>query len=96
MRHGRPGRALRVCEALVEDDPADGASAAALAELLLSSGQAVRAIDTLRAADFPPSLEYAEAVLETRGLKMLGREAEASSRWRRYLESRKGAARKWV
>lgn len=96
MRHGRRDRALCVCEALCEDDPADGVAASAMAELLLDRGEASRAVEVLRAADFPAALAHAEAVLETRALRMLGRGAEAESRWSRYLESRKGAERKWV
>ena len=53
-------------------------------------------MNSLRAADLPPSLEHAEAVLETRALKLSGRRAEADSRWRRYLESKKGAERRWI
>ena len=96
MRHGRRDRARGVCEALHEANPRDGVSASALAELLLDEGEALRAIDILRAADFEPELVHAQAVLETRALRMAGRAAEARSRWRRYLESRKGTERKWV
>ncbi len=96
MRHGQPARARALCEALVEEDPRDGVAAAAMAELLLADGEARRALDTLLAADFPAELEHAEAVLETRALRLLGRGAEGMARWRRYLESRKGAERKWV
>ena len=96
MRHGRRDRARGVCEALCEADPRDGTSAIALAELLLEDGEPLRAIDVLHVADFPPDLSHAQAVLETRALRMAGRDAEALSRWRRYLEARKGAARKWV
>jgi len=96
MRHGRRDRALGVCEALHEADPRDGVAATALAELLLANGDAVRAVEVLRSADIPSGLEHAEAVLETRALRLSGRAAEAESRWRRYLESRKGAERKWL
>lgn len=96
MRHGRRDRALAVCEALCEADPRDGVAAAALAELLLSEGDAGRAVEILRTADFPPELAHAQAVLETRALRLSGRAAEAQSRWNRYIESRKGADRKWV
>ncbi len=96
MRHGQPARARRLCEALVEEDARDGIAAVALAELMLGEGEAAHAIEVLRAAEFPQELQHAEAVLETRALKMLGRKEEAASRWRRYLEARKGAARKWV
>ena len=96
MRHGQGARARNICEALLEEDPRDGVAAAAMAELLLADGEARRALDTLLAADFPPDLEHAEAVLETRALRLLGRSAEGNARWRRYLESKKGAGRKWV
>jgi predicted Zn-dependent protease len=96
MRHGRRERAMSVCEALVEEDPRDGIAASALAELLLDQGDAKRAVEVLRAADFPADLLHAEAVLETRALRLCGRTAEAESRWRRYLEAQKGAERKWV
>ena len=96
MRHGRRERARNVCEALCETDPRDGVAAAALAELLLADGEAPRALEVLRAADFPPELAYAQAVLETRALKLSGRNGEARARWERYIESRKGAARQWV
>ena len=96
MRHGRRDRARNVCEALSEDDPCDGIAAAALAEILLSEGEPSRAVEVLRAADFPPELAHAEAVLETRALKISGRAAEAQSRWARYLEAKKGASRQWI
>ena len=96
MRHGRRDRALSVCEAVFEADPRDGVAAVALAELLLERGEAGRAVEVLRSADVPPSLAHAEAVLETRALRLAGRSGEADFRWRRYLESRKGAERKWV
>lgn len=96
MRHGRRDRARSVCEALVEADARDGVAAVALAELLVSDGETARAVDILRAADVPPSLSHAEAVLETRALRLAGRRAEADSRWRRYLESSKGASRQWI
>ena len=96
MRHGRRDRARAVFEALCEENQRDGVSAIALAELLLDGGEAARAVEILRAADFPPSLSHAEAVLETRALRLAGRDGEAASRWSRYLESKKGAGRKWV
>ena len=96
VRHGRPQRARVLMEALVEDDPRDGVSAAALAELLLSDGLGEEALHVLRMADFPPELTRAEAVLETRALAMVGRKSESQRRWKRYLESRKGAERNWV
>ena len=96
MRHGQPARARALCEALVEEDPRDGVAAVALAELLLDEAEAARAIEILRAADFSANLLHAEAVLETRALRLLGRNGEASARWQRYLEARKGASRLWV
>ena len=96
MRHGRRDRALSVCEAVYEENPRDGIAAAALAELLLDQGDAERAVEVLRRADMPVDLSHAEAVLETRALRLSGRIAEAASRWNRYLESRKGPERKWV
>ena len=96
MRHGQRARARVVCEALCEENPRDGAAAVAFADLLLDEGDATRAVDVLRLADMPPGLAHAEAVLEARALRMAGRGAEAESRWRRYLESQKGADRRWV
>ncbi len=96
MQHGQNARARNVCEAVLEEEPRNGVAAAAMAELLLADGEARRALDVLLAADFPPELEHAEAVLETRALRQLGRAAEGNARWRRYLESKKGAGRKWV
>ncbi len=96
MRHGQPARARAVCEALVEDDPRDGVAAAALAEMLLDGGEPRRALEILHGADMPDALAHVAAVLETRALAQLGRRAESTARWRRYLESRKGAERKWA
>jgi hypothetical protein len=96
MRHGRRDRARAVCEAVVEAEPRDGVAALAMAEILVAGGEAERAVETLRGADVPPGLSHAEAVLETRALRQAGRELEAAARWRRYLESRKGAGRRWV
>ena len=96
VRHGQPQRARALVEALTEADPRDGVSAAALAELMLSDGEGFEALKVLRSADFPPELSRAEAVLETRALVMIGRAAEGSKRWRRFLESRKGKGRSWI
>ena len=96
MRHGQPARARTVCEALVEDDPRDGVAAVALAELMLEYGEASRAVEVLRTAEVPPELLHAAAFLETRALKKDGRGREATSRWKRYLEFRKGAERRWI
>ena len=95
-RHGQGARARALCAALVEDDPRDGVSAAAYAERLLADQEAETALQVLRAADFPPELDRAEALLETRALQMLGRHAEGARRWRRYVEASKGADRKWI
>ena len=96
MRHGQRARALAVCEALAENDPRDGVAAVALAELLLDESDAARALEVLHGADIPASLAHVAAVLETRALKMIGRTAESAARWRRYLESQKGAQRQWM
>ncbi len=95
-RHGRPRRARVLVEALVEDDPSDGVAAAALAELLLADGEGAAALKVLAAADFPPELSRAEAILETRALAMTGQKDDSERRWRRYLASRKGTGRSWV
>lgn len=96
MRHGQRPRALSVAEALHEDDPRDGVAAVALAELLLDRAEAARALEILQLADIPGDLAHVAAVLETRSLKLLGRQREAGERWRRYLEARKGGARQWM
>lgn len=96
LRHGRRDRALAVCEALHELDPRNGAAAVTLAELLVEDARAKEALDVLRDADVPASLEHAAAVVETRALRLAGRAAEADSRWNRHLEARKGASRKWI
>ena len=83
-------------EALCEANPRDGVSAAALATLMLSDGDGLGALRALRKANFPVSLDRVEAILETRALNMTGRKAEGTRRWTRYLESRKGGARKWI
>ena len=99
LRHGQRGRAQAIVEALSEDDPRNGAVAAALASLLLDGDDregAARALDVLRLADFPPELAHAAAVLESRALRMLNRNREADERWRRFVEAGKGASRSWV
>ena len=55
-----------------------------------------RAAEVLRAADYPPELDRAEALLETRALVQLGRQRDASLRWRRYVAAQKGGNRSWV
>lgn len=95
-RHGQTARARVICEALVEGDPRDGVSAAALAELLLEDAEPERALAVLRAADYPTNLQRAEALLEARALSMLGRKAEAARRWAHYVELSKGRERKWI
>ncbi len=96
VRHGQRDRARILMEALVEENPRDGVSAAALAELSLAKGEARTALRVIRAADFPAELSRAEAILETRALEALGRDDEARNRWKRYLASRKGKERTWV
>lgn len=96
LRHGQRHRAKRIFAALVEADARDGVAVAALAELMLDDGEAQKVLDILRNADFPEELAHAEAVLETRALKMSGHVRESLYRWRRYLESRKGAERQWI
>ena len=95
-QHGQYARARTICAALLEDNPRDGVAAAIQAELLLEERQAEAALETLRAAEFPPELDRAEALLESRALMMLGRGDEASARWKRFLAARKGAQRQWV
>lgn len=96
VRHGRSDRARVIMEAVLEEDPRDGVSAAALAELLLASGEAERALRVIRSADFPPELSRAEAILEARALELTGRAAEGARRWKRYLASKKGERRSWI
>jgi predicted Zn-dependent protease len=96
MRHGQAARARAVCEAVVEENPRDGVASVALAALMLGAGEAPRAVEALRATDVPPELAHAAAFLEARALRMAGRDREAASRWSRYIESRKGAARRWT
>ncbi len=96
MRHGQPLRARTVFEALVEADSRDGVAAVALAQLLLDDGEAERAVEVLENADIPDSLSHAEAVLEARALRLVGRFREAEARWARYVEARKGASRQWM
>lgn len=96
VRHGRSERARVIMEVMQEENPRDGVAAAALAELLLASGEAERALRVIRSADFPVELSRAEAVLESRALSMLGREQESERRWKRYLASKKGEARSWI
>ena len=95
-RHGQGARARTLCEALVEDDPRDGVSAVPLAELRLAEGDAAGALAVLCAADTPPELARAEALLEARALAALGKADEAAKRWRRHLESAKGGTRQWI
>ena len=93
MRHGQPARARAVCAALVDDNPRDGVASVALAELMLDSGEAMRAIDTLRAADVPPELAHAAAFLEVRAWKMAGRGREAERQSASQLRRRRN--RRW-
>lgn len=95
-RHGQRARARVICEALVEDNPQDGVGATALADMLLADHDAERALQVLRAASYPPELQRAEALLESRALAMLGRLDESEKRWKRYVASSRGGARNWV
>ena len=95
-RHGCGDRARTLCEALVADDPSDGVAAAALAERLLEDRQPERVLELVSNAVFPPNLARAQALLEARALRMLGRNAEAARRWHRHCAAAKGAARKWI
>ena len=95
-RHGQGPRARGLLEAVVEDDPRDGVTAAMLAELLLAERQPAAALEAVRSAEFPPNLRRAEALLETRALRMLGRKSEADARWSRFVKSSAGAGRQWV
>lgn len=95
-RHGQTLRARTLCEALIEGDSRDGYSAAALATCQLADGEPRAALATVRAAVFPPELARAAAMLETRALIGLGKKEEGERCWRRYVESTKGGARKWV
>ena len=95
-KHGQSSRARVLCEALVEADPRDGVAAVALAELLLAERDPSRALAVVRAAVCSGELGRAAAVLETRALLALGRKANASRRWQRYIEAAKGRSRTWV
>ena len=94
-RHGQGARARVLCEALVEENPRDGVAAAALAEQMLVDAEPAKALAVLRAAEFPKELVRPAALLETRALKMLGREEEAARRWKRHLDSQ-NKNRKWI
>lgn len=96
VRHGQARRARVLIEALVEEDPRDGVSAAAFAELLLAEQNAQQALKVLRSADFPPELLRVEALLETRALLAIGKKRESEMRWKRFLMSRKGSSRSWI
>ena len=95
-RHGQGVRARVLLEAVVEDNPRDGVPAAMLAELLLTEHQPAAALEAVRAAEFPPNLRRAEALLETRALRMLGKDSEADARWSRFVKSSAGSNREWV
>jgi len=96
LQHGQGSRARAVCEALVEANPKDGVSAAALAELLLADNEPDHALKVLAGARIPKHLDRVRAILETRACYAMGRRAEAEKRWNRYVASAKGAARTWV
>ena len=94
-RHGQRKRARTILECVVEEDPSNGIAAAVLADLMLADGEAQEALHILRNAEFPAGMKRAEAMLETRALKALGRADEAVSRWRRFVKSSKGDEREW-
>ena len=94
-QHGQPRRARTILECVVEDDATNGIAAAVLAELMLDDGDAQEALQTIRAAEFPPRMKRAEAMLETRALRALGKGDEATARWRRFLKSSQGDGREW-
>ena len=95
-RHGQGPRARVLLEAVVEEEPRDGVSAAMLADLLLAEHQPAAALDAVRSEEFPPNLRRAEALLETRALRMLGKDSEADARWSRFVKSSAGSNREWV
>lgn len=94
-RHGQGDRARVLCEALVEDNPHDGVSAAALADRLLADGEPGSALRVLRGAEYPARLSRPAALLETRALRDLGRNDEADQRWKRHLASQ-NKNRRWI
>ena len=94
-RHGQGARARALCEALVEENPKDGVSALAAAELMLADNDAESALKALRRTVCPRGMERAEALLETRALVALGLRDEGARRWRRYVNSTV-SDRKWV
>ena len=95
-RHGQGPRARVLLEAVAEEEPRDGVAAAMLADLLLDAHQPSAALDAVRSAEFPPKLRRAEALLETRALRMLGKDSEADARWSRFVKSSAGENRQWV
>ena len=95
-RHGQRPRARVLLEAVVEEDPRDGVTAAMLADLLLAEHQPAAALEAVRSAEFPPNLRRAGALLETRALRMLGKDSEADDRWSRFVKSSAGSNREWI
>ncbi len=95
-RHGQSHRACVILQAAAEEDPRDGAVAAMLGELLLAEHRPEEALNTLRAGEYPPQLQRAAALLETRALRMLGRDEDANARWHRYVKASQGAKREWI
>ncbi len=95
-RHGQGQRARVILEAAAEESPHDSVVSAMLAELLLEEHQAEAALDVLRSCEFPQELQRAGALLETRALRMLGRQEEADARWGRFLKASRGADREWI
>lgn len=95
-RHGQSSRSRTLLEALGEEDPKDGVVASVLGQLLMEEGRAEEALKVVRGAYFPERLKRAEAILETRALRALGKADEADKRWRRYVNASQGAKREWV
>ena len=96
MLHGRADRARNLVEYILSEEPTAGLAASILAAILLDAHAPDDALTALRNANFPPSLARAEALLETRALRDLGRTSEATSRWNRFLQAQKGAQRQWI
>ena len=95
-KHGQGWRARILLEALMEVNAGDGVVAAMLAQLLLDEGKAQEALAAVRSCEFPPELQRAGALLETRALRLLGRNEEADARWSRFLKASRGEHREWI
>ena len=95
-KHGQGWRARILLEALMEENAGDGVVAAMLADLLLDEGKPQEALAAVRSCDFPPALQRAGALLETRALRLLGRREEADDRWARFRKASRGNQREWI